>query len=105
MKALAVSTAKRASQAPDIDHGRSRRAGFRDLALVRAGGAGELPAAITARLNKEINAIVSDPAVIKALDLQAMQPDPIPLARMGDLIRNDLTRWREIAAKAGVKAE
>ena len=42
---------------------------------------------------------------MKGFDLQAMQPDPIPLARMGDLIRNDLTRWREIAAKAGVKAE
>ena len=44
-------------------------------------------------------------AVMKGFDLQAMQPDPIPLDRMGDLIRNDLTRWREIAAKAGVKAE
>ena len=64
-----------------------------------------LPPPIAARLNKEVNAIVSDPAVIKGFDLQAMQADPIPLNRMGDLIRNDLTRWREIAAKAGVKGE
>ncbi len=64
-----------------------------------------LPPAITARLNKEVNAIITDPSVMKGFDLQAMQPDPIPLDRMGNLIRDDLTRWREIAAKAGVKAE
>jgi hypothetical protein len=43
--------------------------------------------------------------VITGLDLQAMEPDPISLDRMGNLIRNDLTPWREIAAKSGVKAE
>ena len=68
-------------------------------------GPPNLPPAIAARLNKEVNAIITDAAVMKGFDLQAMQPDPIPLDRMGDLIRNDLTRWREIAAKAGVKAE
>ena len=41
---------------------------------------------------------------VKGFDLQAMQSDPIARA-MADLIRTDLTRWREIAAKAGVKGE
>ncbi len=68
-------------------------------------GPPNMPGAITARLNKEVNAIITDAAVMKGFDLQAMQPDPIPLDRMGNLIRDDLTRWREIAAKAGVKAE
>jgi tripartite-type tricarboxylate transporter receptor subunit TctC len=106
VKALAVSTAKRASQAPDIPTIiEAGVPGFEMSLWFALVAPAKLPPSIAARLNKEINAIVTDPAVIKGLDLQAMQPDPIPLDRMGDLIRNDLTRWREIAAKAGVKAE
>jgi tripartite-type tricarboxylate transporter receptor subunit TctC len=106
VRALAVSTAKRASQAPDIPTIiEAGVPGFEMSLWFALVAPAKLPAPITARLNKEINAIVSDPAVIKGLDLQAMEPDPIPLDRMGDLIRNDLARWREIAAKAGVKAE
>ena len=106
IKILAVSTARRASQVPDIptlvEAGVS---GFETSLWFALVGPPGLPAAITARLNKEVNALIADPSVTKGFDLQAMQPDPIPLDRMGDLIRNDLTRWREIAAKAGVKAE
>ena len=32
---------------------------------------------------------------MKGFDLQAMQPDPLRCEQMGDLIRADLTRWRE----------
>ena len=106
VKALAVSTNKRASQAPDVPTIiEAGVPGFEASLWFAVVAPANLPAPVAARLNKEVNAIVSDPAVIKGLDLQAMQADPIPLARMGDLIRNDLTRWREIAAKAGVKAE
>jgi tripartite-type tricarboxylate transporter receptor subunit TctC len=106
VRALAVSTAKRATQAPDVPTIiEAGVPGFEASLWFAVVAPTNLPAPIAARLNREVNAIVTDPAVIKGLDLQAMQPDPIPLARMGDLIRNDLARWREIAAKAGVKAE
>jgi tripartite-type tricarboxylate transporter receptor subunit TctC len=106
VKALAVSTSKRASQAPDVPTiTEAGVPGFEASLWFALVAPPKLPGAITARLNKEVNAIVSDPAVIKGLDLQAMEPDPIPLDRMGNLIRDDLTRWREIAAKAGVKPE
>ena len=42
---------------------------------------------------------------MKGFDLQAMQPEPIPFERMSTVIRDDLTRWRGIATKAGVTAE
>jgi tripartite-type tricarboxylate transporter receptor subunit TctC len=106
IKILAVSTARRASQVPDIPTlVEAGVPGFETSLWFALVGPPGLPPAITARLNKEVNALITDPSVVKGFDLQAMQPDPIPLARMGDLIRNDLTRWREIAAKAGVKAE
>jgi tripartite-type tricarboxylate transporter receptor subunit TctC len=106
IKILAVSTARRASQVPAIPTlVEAGVPGFETSLWFALVGPPGLPAAITARLNKEVNAIITDPSVVKGFDLQAMQPDPIPLDRMGDLIRNDLTRWREIAAKAGVKPE
>jgi tripartite-type tricarboxylate transporter receptor subunit TctC len=106
VKALAVSTARRASQAPDVPTLiESGVPGFEMSLWFALVGPANLPKPIAARLNKEVNAIMTDPAVIKGLDLQAMQPDPIPIARMDELIRNDLTRWRAIAAKAGVKGD
>jgi tripartite-type tricarboxylate transporter receptor subunit TctC len=106
VKALAVSTARRAAQAPDVPTLiEAGVPGFEMSLWFALVGPPNLPAPIAARLNREVNAIVTDPAVIKGLDLQAMQPDPIVIERMGDLIRDDLTRWRDIAAKAGVKGE
>jgi tripartite-type tricarboxylate transporter receptor subunit TctC len=106
IKILAVSTARRASQVPDIPTlVEAGVPGFETSLWFALVGPPGLPAAITARLNKEVNAIITDRSVMKGFDLQAMQPDPIPLDRMGNLIRDDLTRWRDIAAKAGVKAE
>ena len=57
-----------------------------------------LPPPIAARLNKEVNAIVTDPAVIKGLDLQAMQSDPIPLDAHG---RPDPQRPHALARDRG----
>jgi len=106
IKILAVSTNRRASQVPEIPTMvEAGVPGFETSLWFALVGPPNMPPAITARLNKEVNAIITDASVMKGFDLQAMQPDPIPLDRMGNLIRDDLTRWREIAAKAGVKAE
>jgi tripartite-type tricarboxylate transporter receptor subunit TctC len=106
VKVLAISMARRASQLPDVPTLiESGVPGFEMSLWFALVGPANLPKPIAARLNKEVNAIVSDPSVIKGLNTQAMNPDPVPFERMGDVIRNDLTRWREIAAKAGVKGQ
>jgi tripartite-type tricarboxylate transporter receptor subunit TctC len=106
VKALAVSTTKRASQAPDLPTiAEAGVPGFEISLWFAIVAPPNLPPAITARLNKEINAIVVDPAVRKGLDLQAMDPNPLSVEQMGALIKTDLTKWREIAAKAGVTAK
>ena len=106
IKILAVSTGRRASQVPEIPTlVEAGVPGFETSLWFALVGPANLPAPLAARLNKEVNAIITDPSVMKGFDLQAMQPEPIPLERMGNVIRDDLTRWREIAAKAGVQAE
>jgi tripartite-type tricarboxylate transporter receptor subunit TctC len=106
VKVLAISSAKRASQIPNVPTLiESGVPGFEMSLWFALVGPANLPKPIAARLNKEVNAIVNDPAVVKGLYTQAMDPEPIPFERMGAVIGNDLARWREIAAKAGVKGQ
>jgi putative tricarboxylic transport membrane protein len=106
IKLLAVSTNRRASQVPDIPTiSEAGVPGFETSLWFALVAPPNLPQPIAARLNRELNAIVSDPVVQKGFDVQATQSEPSTLQGMADLIRTDLTRWREIAAKAGVKGE
>ena len=107
IKLLAVSTARRASQVPGhSDHCRSRRAGLRDLALVCAGGAAEPADAdrrpAQPRAQRHHRRI---PRSRRGSTCRRRSRSRSTLQGMADLIRTDLTRWREIAAKAGVKGE
>ena len=95
IKILAVSTARRASQVPDIPTlVEAGVPGFETSLWFALVGPPGLPPAITARLNKEVNAIITDPSVMKGFDLQAMQPDPIPLDAHG---RSDPRRPHALA--------
>ena len=106
IRILAVSTTQRASQVPDIPTlVEAGVPGFETSLWFALVAPAKLPTPIAERLNREVNAIIVDPAVQKGFDLQAMQSQPVSIVQMGDLIRTDLTRWRDIAAKAGVKPE
>jgi tripartite-type tricarboxylate transporter receptor subunit TctC len=106
IKLLAVSTTRRASQVPDIPTIEEAGVpGFETSLWFALVAPPNLPQPIAARLNRELNTIISDPVVQKGFDVQATQSEPSTLQGMADLIRTDLTRWREIAAKAGVKGE
>jgi len=106
IKLLAVSTTRRASQVPDIPTiAEAGVPGFETSLWFALVAPPHLPQPIATRLNRELNAIVADPVVQKGFDVQATQSEPSTLQGMSDLIRIDLARWREIAAKAGVKAE
>jgi tripartite-type tricarboxylate transporter receptor subunit TctC len=106
IRALAVSTLKRAAQAPDVPTMvEAGVPGFETSLWFALVAPAKLPAPIAARLNREVNAIISDAAVVKGLDVQAMQPQPESIERMADLIRTDLAKWRDIAIRAGVKGK
>jgi tripartite-type tricarboxylate transporter receptor subunit TctC len=106
IKLLAVSTARRAKQVPDIPTiAEAGVPGFETSLWFALVAPANLPLPIAARLNKELNAILPDAMVQRGFDVQATQSEPSTLQGMADLIRNDLARWREIAAKAGVKGQ
>jgi len=106
IKLLAVSTTRRASQVPAIPTiAEAGVPGFETSLWFALVAPPNLPQPIATRLNRELNAIIAEPAVQKGFDVQATQSEPSTLQGMSDLIRTDLARWREIAAKAGVQAE
>jgi len=106
IKLLAVSTTRRASQVPAIPTiAEAGVPGFETSLWFALVAPPNLPQPIATRLNRELNAIIAEPVVQKSFDVQATLSEPSTLQGMSDLIRTDLARWREIAAKAGVQAE
>src|SRR5262249_13332440 len=106
IRALAVATEKRSAQLPDVptivEWGLPGCEASLWLAVVPPAA---LPAPIVERLNREINTIVSEPDVTKALAAQAVEAEVTSPAKLRETIRADLDKWRAIAAKAGIKPQ
>ena len=64
-----------------------------------------MPPAIVARLNREINAILGEADVKKALAGQAIETELSTPEKLRERIRADIEKWRAIAANAGIRAE
>ena len=63
------------------------------------------PPTIIARLNREVNEILGSADGKAALVAQGMESEPGPPAAVSERIRNDIRKWREVAASAGIHAE
>ena len=63
------------------------------------------PAAVVAKLNGEINAILQQPDVRDLLAKQGMNPAGGPPDRMGDLVKRELVRWDRVVKAAKIKAD
>jgi tripartite-type tricarboxylate transporter receptor subunit TctC len=106
IRALAIATEKRVDSVPDVPTmSEAGLPGFEAtlwFAIVAPAG---LPAPILERLNREVNAIVGEPDVKKALAAQAVEAEVTTPDRLRETIRADIDKWRAIALKAGIKAE
>src|SRR5262249_27151495 len=58
------------------------------------------PAAIVARLNREITAILDEADVRAALAKQGIEPEPGSAQALGARIRDDVKKWRELIVSA-----
>jgi tripartite-type tricarboxylate transporter receptor subunit TctC len=106
LRALAVTTAKRFPLLPDLPSiAEGGYPGFEALAwngvLVAAG----TPRAVIERLNGETNAILKDPAVKSALNVQGFElvggtPDDF-----AKLIRSESDKWEPVIRKTGAKID
>jgi tripartite-type tricarboxylate transporter receptor subunit TctC len=61
------------------------------------------PAAIVARLNREIVAVLNEPEVRAAFATHGIEPEPGSAEALGARIRADVLKWREVMQSAGIQ--
>jgi tripartite-type tricarboxylate transporter receptor subunit TctC len=103
IRALAVTTAKRASVLPNVPTlAEQGLAGFDYSLRYGLSAPAGTPPAIVERLNKALNAALADEAVIKRIRHEGAEPNPITPAEYGKDIDEEETRWAAIVKELGL---
>jgi tripartite-type tricarboxylate transporter receptor subunit TctC len=106
LRALAVTTAKRAPQLPDVPT--LEEAGVKGydasvwLALLAPAGT---PREIVMRLNTEIARIMADPETKKTLVDAGVEPTPSTPEALGAYMQQELVRWGKVVKEAGIQVD
>lgn len=104
LHAIGVTGGKRYAPLPDV--GTIAEAGFSGFSVTSwmgmIGPAG-LPADITARLNREINAVIAEPGTIEKIHRAGSEPKGGTPADFKALIERDIARWTKVIADAGIE--
>ena len=106
LRPLAVTTKTRSSVLPDVPTvAEQGMAGFEVTGWFGVLAPAGTPAAVIARLNKEINAVLSDPETRNKLEGIGVEAAPGSPADFGKLIASETQRYGDAIRKLGIKAE
>jgi tripartite-type tricarboxylate transporter receptor subunit TctC len=105
LRALAVTTAERSSQLPDVPTVAETVPGYEASALFGMGAPKNTPKEIVERLNKEINAILAEPEMKKRLVELGGEPLIQSPEAFGDMIKAETEKWKKVVEFAGLKVE
>ena len=103
---IAVSSARRAPSLPDVPT--FVEAGIPDFeasSWVAILGPAKMPKPVVERLNRELNAVLSDPVIVEKLATLGIVATPGPPQQLADQIRADLAKYGQVVKAAGIKAE
>jgi len=105
IRPLAVTTATRLALLPDIPTVSETVPGFEARSWYGIGAPKNTPAEIVDRLNKEINAALSDPKMLARLSELEASPIAGSPADFGKLIAEETEKWGKVVKFAGIKAD
>ena len=105
MRALAVTSLKRADDLPQIPAIAETYKGFEAVTWFGILGPANLPKDIVAKLNADINKALKDPELQKKLGDQGADVAGSTPEQFGKLIRDDITRWGKIVKDSGAKVD
>jgi tripartite-type tricarboxylate transporter receptor subunit TctC len=105
LRALAITSAKRLDVLPDIPAMDEFVPGYEGSGWVGVGAPKGTSAEIVNKLNKEINAVIADPAMKAHLVSLGIEPEPMTPAEFGKLIDDATEKWTKVIKFAGIKAE
>jgi tripartite-type tricarboxylate transporter receptor subunit TctC len=106
LRALAVTTAKRAPQLPDVPTMQEAGVAGYDasvwLALLAPAGT---PHEIIAKLNAEVAKLMNSPETKKTLFDAGVEPAPSTPEAMSEYMVQEMARWGKVVKDAGIKLE
>ena len=104
LRALVTSGARRSAALPDVPTvAESGLPGYEAVLWVSLVMPPGTPAAITTRLNRELNDILKSADTRDALIAQGVEPEPGSPEAVTQRIKNDIDKWRGVVAKSGIK--
>ncbi|HEY1287013.1 MAG TPA: tripartite tricarboxylate transporter substrate binding protein [Burkholderiales bacterium] len=106
LRALSISTAQRSKFLPEVPT--LIESGMGDLVITAWHGLlapAKTPRAVVDRLSRELNAALSEPAVVERLDAIGSIAAPGTPAQLAEQIRRDLERYGQVVKAAGIKVE
>jgi tripartite-type tricarboxylate transporter receptor subunit TctC len=105
LRALAVTTAARWQRMPDLPTVGESVPGYAMSGWLGLGAPKGTPATVIEKLNQELNAVITDPAIkARFADLSVDVLTSTP-ADFGKLIADDTEKWARVVKVAGIKPE
>ncbi|MGZ5726826.1 MAG: tripartite tricarboxylate transporter substrate binding protein [Burkholderiales bacterium] len=106
LKALAVSSVKRAPLLPDVPT--IAESGVRAYEMNIWWGVLApfgVPDAIVVKLTAEIGGVLREPESAQQLEAQGAEPSPMPSAQFARVLASEVETWRRVARESNIKAE
>jgi tripartite-type tricarboxylate transporter receptor subunit TctC len=105
VRALAVTTAKRSDELPDVPTVGEFVPGFEAMLWHGVGAPKNVPADVVELLHKEVNVALADPIIKKRLASLGSTPMPMTRAEFIKFVAQDAEKWSAVVKFAGIKGD
>ena len=105
IRALALTTAKRFAQLPDIPTMGEFLPGYEASGWLGIGAPRTTATEIVEKLNTETNAVLADSDLRTRLLGMGIEPAPMPAAAFGTFVAAETEKWAKVVKFAGIKPE
>jgi len=105
LRLLGVGTPQRAKALPDVPAIAETLPGFESTSWYTVMGPARMPATLVARWNTEVNALVNTPEIADRLANDTVEPRALSPEATAKHVADEITRWKAVAQRAGVRLD
>jgi tripartite-type tricarboxylate transporter receptor subunit TctC len=105
LQAIAISSAKRSSAAPEIPTIAETYPDCVGEVWVAMFGPTGVPSAVVKKIEAAMDKIMAKPDVREKLIAQGLDLNPVPTVKMGNLLKEELAKWQRIVKASGAQLD